>query len=261
MAAPLRLLTIGFSHYCEKARWALDLAGLDYVERDHMPIFHYAPNLLAGAARTVPALLTPRGVLRDSTAIVRFADEHLAPERRLFPPDPALLAEVTRLVERFDAVLGPSARRAAYFLLFADPAASGRVLTSTGPGWERRLGRLAGPLLRRLMTRGLKLYPEPSARAKTRTEAIFAEVGELLADGRRYLVGARFSAADLTFAALAAPVVFPPQYGFPVSDAVLPGPARAWVEQMRATPAGRFALRLYAEERPPVRAQGRSDMS
>ncbi len=31
-----RLLTIPISHYCEKARWALDRAGLDYVEERHV---------------------------------------------------------------------------------------------------------------------------------------------------------------------------------------------------------------------------------
>ena len=33
-----------------------------------------------------------------------------------------------------------------------------------------------------------------------------------LGDGRRFLVGGRFSAADMTFAALAAPVLFPTEY-------------------------------------------------
>ena len=38
-------------------------------------------------------------------------------------------------------------------------------------------------------------------------------MAEMLADGRPFLLGDRFTAADLTFAALAAPVVLPPRYG------------------------------------------------
>jgi len=38
-------------------------------------------------------------------------------------------------------------------------------------------------------------------------------VAGLLADGRPYLCGERFSAADLTFAALTAAVIVPPVYG------------------------------------------------
>lgn len=44
--------------------------------------------------------------------------------------------------------------------------------------------------------------------------ALFAELGERLQGGRRrYLVGDAFTAADLTFASLAALVLLPEQYG------------------------------------------------
>ena len=43
--------------------------------------------------------------------------------------------------------------------------------------------------------------------------AEFDFIAERLADGRRHLCGDRFTAADLTFACLAAAVVLPPEYG------------------------------------------------
>lgn len=60
----------------------------------------------------------------------------------------------------------------------------------------------------------------------------------------------RFTAADLTFAALAAPMLLPASYGSPLppADAMPPGLARE-VERLRAHPAGAFADRLYNEER------------
>ncbi|WAS93220.1 glutathione S-transferase family protein [Nannocystis punicea] len=259
--APLRLITIGFSHYCEKARWALDRAGLDYVEADHVPLFHFAANLAAGARRTVPALVTPRGVLCESTDIVRFADEQLPEARKLFPEEPPLRAEVERMVARFDQLLGPAVRRVAYSLLFTDRGKIRDLVTSTGPAWERRLGRLLARPLTAMMRRALKLDPAPTARSQARLDVIFDEVTQTLEGGRRYLVGDRFTAADLTFAALAAPALMPPQYGYQFSPEVLTPAALDWVERARVTPAGAFALRLFAEERPPVRAQGRSDMS
>ena len=39
-AKPAILLTFPSSHYCEKARWALDYAGANYVEEPHFPAFH-----------------------------------------------------------------------------------------------------------------------------------------------------------------------------------------------------------------------------
>ena len=35
-----RLITIGASHYCEKARWAVQRAGLPFREECHPPLFH-----------------------------------------------------------------------------------------------------------------------------------------------------------------------------------------------------------------------------
>ena len=54
------LVTIGVSHYCEKARWALERAGVEYVEDAHAPILHYAVSLARYGQRTTPILIPPR---------------------------------------------------------------------------------------------------------------------------------------------------------------------------------------------------------
>ena len=83
-----------------------------------------------------------------------------------------------------------------------------------------------------------------------RVRGIFREVDERLCDGRRFLVGERFTAADLTFAALAAPVLFPAgcRAAYPALDAV-PAAMREEALRLRDTDAGRFALRLFSQER------------
>ena len=78
-------------------------------------------------------------------------------------------------------------------------------------------------------------------------------VAEILRDGRPYLTGDRFTAADLTFAALATPVVFPEHYARYAMPFESMSPAiREIVERHRATPAGRFALRMYEAHRAPA---------
>jgi glutathione S-transferase len=78
-----------------------------------------------------------------------------------------------------------------------------------------------------------------------------------LADGRRYLAGHSFGAADLTFAALCGPVLHPPGYGGtrltlpPMPDELAPQIC-AW----RATPAGQHALRVYREHRATGAGRG-----
>ncbi len=69
-----RLVTISFSHYCDKARWALDHAGLAYREEAHLPGFHAPAVARAGGTRTTPVLVTDEGVLPDSKDILAWAD-------------------------------------------------------------------------------------------------------------------------------------------------------------------------------------------
>ena len=70
----------------------------------------------------------------------------------------------------------------------------------------------------------------------------------------RYLCGERFTAADLTFACLAAPVIVPPEYGvrLPQLDE-LPEDVAATSRAFREHPAGAYALALFrTHRRSPV---------
>ena len=68
MAPPLpRLVTIPYSHYCEKARWALERGRAAFVEETHAPLFAWRGALRAGGRRTVPVLVTEEN-LRYLTA-------------------------------------------------------------------------------------------------------------------------------------------------------------------------------------------------
>ena len=63
------LLTIHFSHYCDKARWALERAGLPFREAAHLPIFSRLAGLVRGEWGTVP-MLAPIDGDTDSVASV-----------------------------------------------------------------------------------------------------------------------------------------------------------------------------------------------
>jgi glutathione S-transferase len=240
----IRLITIRFSHFCEKARWALDRAGLPYREEPHLPVFAWGPALLGARHRTVPVLVTDDGErLPDSTDILRWVDRRAG---GLYPADHD--SEVAALEHEFDEKLGPATRRIAYYQLLQEPRLVDEVMTNSGPRWEVAIGRVARPLITSLISRGLKVGPEGAARSRKVVDQVFGRVAERISDGRRYLVGDRFTAADLSFAALAAAVVFPPAFQkFVLAESRWPSAIRAEVEQARATAAGRFAMRLYEE--------------
>ena len=245
-----RLITIPISHYCEKARWALDRAAIGYREERHIQIVHRIASRRAGGGGTVPVLVASDGVFTQSAAILAYADRHTEPGARLYPEDRERRAEVVALERDFDAGLGPEGRRWMYFHLLPERDL-GRAYNCTGvPAWER----LAFPLLLGVMSGYIRhllaIGPQTPVQAGAAVQATFDAVAARLGDGRRYLCGDAFTAADLAFAALAAPVLVPPQYGVALPQpAELPPVMAAAVEAFRAHPAGAFALRLFREER------------
>jgi glutathione S-transferase len=257
--APFRLITIPFSHFCDKARWALDRVGVPYREEAYLPLAHTLPSLLAGGRRTVPVLVSRAGVFADSTDILRYLDAFAPAGGSLFPREAAALrAEVESLEDRFDRELGPATRRVAYNHLLPDEdlaftviAGGFRALAGAPPWWlGRGVFRAYFPVARAIMRKAMRIDAARAERSRRAIRAIFDAVNERLRDGRPYLVGDRFSAADLTFAALAAPVLLPEQYPVPLPPLDrLSEELRELVQALRAEPAGVFGLRMYREQR------------
>jgi glutathione S-transferase len=257
MARPERtLVTIPISHFCEKARWALDRAGVQYTERRHIQIIHQLAARRAGGGSTVPVLIAPEGVFGQSRGILVYADLRLAEPRRLYPGDDAQCAEVLRLEARFDAILGVESRRWLYHEVFKDPKPMAPYNLTGVPGWERRIFPFVLRPAMVYINRYLDIDEATVSQARRRIEKELAFVAELLSDGRRYLVADRFTAADLAFAALSAPLTVPLQYGTPLPQPEdmperMAEPVRAWREH----PAGQFATRMFAEHREAVVSQ------
>lgn len=249
-----RLITLGPSHYCEKARWALERARVPFKEEPRLPLFHLLATHRARGGRTLPILVTESGAYPDSSDIIELADRHCSgalfgsgAERRV----------AKELEEHFDEELGPHSRRLMYFHLLDRTEVMTAAFAHGVSRAERATFRAALPALRSVLRRKLQIDSESAATSRERVQAVFREVGERLRGGRPFLTGRRFTAADLTFAALAAPVIVPPEYGWPLPDfSTLPAPFQSEARHLRDTPAGQFALRLYREERHNVPAIG-----
>jgi glutathione S-transferase len=247
------LITIPLSHYCEKVRWALDRVALPYREEPHAPLLHrLATNRNDGG--TVPVLVHESTRFLDSTDILEHVDR-VHGGNELYPLDAALRRDVVALEERFDTELGPHTRRWAYGQLLPHT----RLLTSLWsrgvPRREALLLRAIAPLVRRLVRAAYKITPESAQRSLDRVHGVFRHVEEQLNDGRRFLVGERFTAADLTFAALAAPVVLPGECRAVQAALDDLSPAmREEVLRLRNTVGGQFALRLFSQERDSLSA-------
>jgi glutathione S-transferase len=244
------LVTIPISHYCEKARWALERAGVAYRERAHIQVIHRLAARRAGGGTTAPVFVYPGGVLADSQDILRWADGQAPPGRGLYPQDPLQAAEVRELEADFDARLGPDSRLWMYQQLRTRRDLAIAYGCAGVPPWEQTVLRLAYPAIISIVARFLDVTPATAVASEAEVRAVFDAVAERLSDGRRYICGDTFTAADLTFAALAAPMLVPIGYGVRLPQPEeLPPYAAEVVRELRAHPAGAHALEMFATER------------
>jgi glutathione S-transferase len=254
-----RLITLSFSHYNEKARWALDRFAMPYHEERYLPFFCSMAVAVATRGRggaadrtssrySTPVLITHHGrVLTDSTDIVRFAAGSV---------DSSFLNDdVASLVDHYGDRLGPYTRLLSYWHVLRHPGMIEQLAQANVSPRQAQIFRLLMPLVRSNL-KGLLNLTETSrdkaiARVREELDTTTTKLNQT-----QYLCGSHFTAADLTFGALLAPLLcVTPEEGYgavlPSFD-VLDAEARELVEEIRAHPAGKFALRMYAEERRRV---------
>ena len=75
-------------------------------------------------------------------------------------------------------------------------------------------------------------------------------------NGGDFLVGGRFTSADLTFASMAAPVCLPPEYGADISALVSCCYPDDFVKEMREYPAGRHCMAMFQKYRLKKEIEG-----
>jgi len=256
MSSTPRLITIPFSHFCEKARWALDYTGVAYDEERHAPLAHAFAVKRAGGKRSVPCLVTSDETLDDSRDIVRFADARALPGRKLLPDGEPERREVDALERELDRDLGPHLRRLLYFHILGQREAALRLFARSTPRREMAILSPLFPVVRLIMRRAMKIDARSAERSRDVVRQVFDRIEARLADGRRYLVGERFTSADLTFAALASPALRPPEHPARLpSDAEVPDGVREIAESLRGSPGGKFALAMYRDHRAAVVAR------
>ena len=105
------------------------------------------------------------------------------------------------------------------------------------------------PIFGLFMKRGLQITHERVQKAHASVLQIFDEIDQL-SEGN-FLIGNTLSIADISFAALSAPVILPPNYDVKtvpdISD--LPTSIQDLVHEFRQTDGGRRVLRIYENYR------------
>lgn len=234
------------SHYSEKVRFALAYKGVEHRLRAPMPGLHgpLAMALTRSSHRRFPVLQMDGRTVADSTAIVAALEERF-PEPPLYPSDPVERERALALEEHFDETLAPALRSYAFHQIFAE---KGGIAAAIVPGRRvlRRLFTATEPLVRAVMRAD---YDATAARAAGARADLLAVADRIEAElsGGDYLVGDRFSVADLTGAALFTPLIAPPQRPYPPE--VEPPALLELRDELEGRRAGQWVHEMYARHR------------
>ncbi len=235
------------SHFSEKGRWALQLAAVDFEEIRLTPGLHRPVLRRIGAGSSVPALVSERGLFKDSSSILLEADRLLPDSHKLYPE--AGRAEILAYEEEVAREVGHSVPRWAYAHVLSYPNLIVPVLLDGVVGWQKVLFPWLFPLVRAFMRRGLRLTPERTELMRNRIQHHFDRVAQRLGD-REYLFGDRFTAADLSLAALSAPLLDQVGYGGALLPrARCPAVVRDQIEAWQAHPIAAYVDRIYRRHR------------
>ncbi|MGC1547754.1 MAG: glutathione S-transferase family protein [Rhodanobacter sp.] len=209
------LYKLHWSHYVEKVRWALDFKRLPWRGID-IVAFTKKEMQRFNCAQTVPLILdTATGVaISDSSPIIRYLDETY-PEHALLPADPAEREAVWQWMLRLDSTLGLHARRLGYtqVIMECPKILSQMFMPNVLGGLFTRpvLRALTAPVIGTLLTLRFRFHRNREDRVYEALEAQLVPIAaQLERDG--FLVGQRFTAADLTLASLLRPLRIVPHF-------------------------------------------------
>jgi glutathione S-transferase len=228
------------SHFNEKARWALDYKQVPHRRRALVPGRHSLRSKRMGGKGTTPMLEVDGNLIGDSTEIIAEL-EHRNPDPPLYPESETERSAALQLEDHFDRELGPQIRSAIFAALIDDRRLMVSLFWQGQPRREKVMVTAMWPLLKPVIRRSMPADAETGRKGRQATVAALERIESEL-DGD-YLVGDRFTVADLTGAALLFPLVAPAQFAYWLPErwsdeweefrrSLAGRPAWQWVEAM-----------------------------
>jgi glutathione S-transferase len=242
----LRLHTITLSHFSEKIRFLLTAAGIPHLEVPLVPFFHVVPAILSGGRTTVPFLHVDGKRIQDSTRILLWLDAHRGP-LALLPKEPTERRETLAVENRFDEV-GDHVVRYAYSTTLDDRESVIRYWTLDATPRQAALIRRRFGVLRWIFRRKLGMSARNVERSRAVVERGLDFIDSRLTAGHRYLATEQLTLADITAAALLAPLACPDEHAVYGSARYRAGAAplvASWPER----PAFEWVRGIYREHR------------
>ncbi len=258
------LVTIPYSHYCELGRWALEHAGIDFVEAKYIPGYH---------AKVVGQLRRDKSDRSESSYVGQESGVHGGRRKYAVPllclTDGRIIRDSWEILEyalgpvndewktTFDQELGIAVRQLGYqYLLSPESRHLINGMITSASLYERILWKFIQGKVVDGMRQLLSITPENAALAKETILRVFDAIEGVLGErGGTLDEDGQFGPMDIAFCSLAAYCVMPDNFGngavsMPTMDQFHPE-YQAFIQQCRSTAAGEYVLASYERRGVP----------
>ncbi len=207
----LTLYQFPISHFCEKARWALDYKDIEHQKVTLLPGLHVGKMKKLAGRSSVPVLKHGDSIIHGSSEIIDHLDLKFD-WNRLTPIDEDQKRKAREWEEFADKNLGPQVRLVVYHIMLDYPDLLIPFFTQDGPWYGAFLMKKMFPKLRDKMRNLMKINEQTAAKSNEQLVKVVDDLANHYAN-HEFMIGNEFSRADLTAAALLAPIVMPDKYG------------------------------------------------
>ena len=237
----MKLLEFPHSHFCEKARWALDFKGIPFQAVAILPGLHLLTVRRYAPGTSVPVLLAGTQAIQGSSEIIDFLEQH-HPAHSLTPLEEKDRQHCLDFENEMESELGKPIRQVFYHRLLAYPAFIRFCFTHPLSPLKQFIFRLYYPALQKKIYQVYVVSDNAVTQAKSDFDYAMDMLAQLL-EKKTYLFSDRFSRADLTVSSLLCFLVMPPQHPFPwpkipdseirsIQDSYKDHPVCIWVKRM-----------------------------
>ncbi len=239
------LYQFSFSHFCEKARWALDYKGVQYATKNVLPGLHVRVRKKFAVGKTcVPVLVEDDGTaIQESAAIIDHLDAKYTSDP-LTPGDPNLAKQAREWEAYLDDEIGVTLRALFYYHALPIRRTTLTFLLHEGPWYGGPLFALIFPKVRDAMVKGMNINDDTAKDSQRRLSDAITRLNSEVQE-REFLVGNSFTRADLTACALLEHLCKP----IDKFATVFPKPFRALQDEYREQPFFRWVNAIYREQR------------
>jgi glutathione S-transferase len=237
-----RLYQFPISHYCEKARWALDYKGIAFETQTLLPGLHVKKLKSLVPESSVPVLQVQDAFIQGSDQIIDYLDTQY-PDKLLTPTDTTQKQQSLEW-ERFAAAkIADPLRNLYYHYLLERPKTLLPLFSADGPWYGSLVLKVIYKRLERRMRAAYQINQRTAQIAMRVVDKAIKQLETHLAQ-QPFLVGDSFSRADLSMCALLSPLVLP-ERGYLKLESLSAQPLRDFRMVHITSPVFRWVNTLY----------------